>query len=57
MEKEELLKRVSELEIELNELTTKVTEERIKNATEEEKLKYLNVISEIKAKIEILKSL
>lgn len=57
MEKEELLKKVSELENELNVLTSKVTEEEIKNATEEEKLNYLKLISEIKTKIKILKSL
>ena len=57
MEKEELLKMVSELENELNDLTSKVTDEEIKNATKEEKLNYLKIISEIKTKIEILKSL
>lgn len=57
MSKEEILEKINQLEGELSQITEFLTEEEIKNATEEEKLKYLELITEIKMKIEILKNI
>lgn len=57
MSKEEILEKINELEKELRQITEALTEEEIKNATEEEKIKYLELITEIKMKIEILKNI
>lgn len=57
MSKEEILEKINQLEEELSKITSNITEEEIKNATEEEKLKYLELITEIKMKIEILKNI
>lgn len=57
MSKEEILEKINQLEGELSKMTSTITEEEIKNATEEEKIKYLELITEIKMKIEILKNI
>lgn len=57
MSKEEILEKIKQLEEELSKITSDITEEEIKNATEEEKIKYLELITEIKIKIEILKNI
>ena len=41
MSKEEILEKIDKLEGELRQITESITEEEIKNATEEEKLKYI----------------
>lgn len=57
MNTEDIKKEIEKMEMELNELTSQITEEDIKNATEEEKIKFLKIITEIKSKIEILKNI
>ena len=57
MSKEEILEKINQLEGELSKMTSTITEEEIKNATKEEKIKYLELITEIKIKIEILKNI
>ena len=57
MNTEDIKKEIEKLEMELNDLTVQMTEEDVKNATEEEKMEFLKTISEIKSKIEILKKI
>lgn len=57
MNTEEILKTKKELEEELEKLHLNVTEETFDNATKEEKEKYLQLMTEIKFKLQILNNL
>lgn len=50
-------KEIIELKKQLEELSKAMTEETFKNATEEQKKKYIELMTEIKLKLEILNSL
>ena len=52
----EILNKIEILEKQLEDLPHNVNDEMILNATKEEKEEYLKILSEIKIKIEILKS-
>ena len=57
MNTEEILKTKKELEEELEKFHLNVTEETFDNATKEEKEKYLQLMTEIKFKLQILNNL
>ena len=57
MNTEEILKIKKELEEELEKLHEGVTEETFTNATEEDKKEYLQLMTEIKFKLQILNNL
>ena len=57
MNTEDIKKEIRELEERVNELQSHVTSEMFEKAKEEEKIEYLKLITDIKVKLEVLKSL
>ena len=57
MENKDVVEKIKELEEELNMITSQITKEDIMKANEEEKIKYIEAISEIREKIEMLKNI